>query len=162
MVTGISGAVMGYIGYRRSNQIKALDMRLDLRKALSDSHESLTTLRALMESAVGSRRAVLAAKGLYRSGNMVAWEQALETDRAEVEKIAASIRNEDANFAALSVEQLESETVAAHRVKASLSALVEKYRGEIAADDDARRQIGQQQTAMAAARMSQHAAKPPR
>jgi len=32
MVTGISGAIMGYISYRRSGQIKALDLRLELAK----------------------------------------------------------------------------------------------------------------------------------
>jgi hypothetical protein len=45
--------------------------------------------------------------------------------------------------------------VAAHKIKASLSKLAEKYRGELAADDDIRRQIGHQQTAIAAARMGQ-------
>ncbi|MGU7784562.1 hypothetical protein ACV22Z_31395, partial [Burkholderia sp. PU8-34] len=35
-------------------------------------------------------RATLAARGLGRSGAMDVWEQALETDRATVEQIAAS------------------------------------------------------------------------
>lgn len=153
MVTGISGAIMGYVGYRRSNQIKALDMRLALRKDLGEARELVTILRELMTSAAGSRRATLAARGLYRSGNMVVWEQMLEADRAEVEKIVASIRSEGADFAALPEAQLETELVTAHKIKTSLSTLVEKYRGELAIDSDARGQIMQQHTAMAAARM---------
>ena len=160
MVTGISGAIMGYIGYRRSNQIKALDMRLALRKDLEDARESITTLRELMASAAGSRRATLAARGLGRSGAMVVWEQQLEFNRATVEQIAASIVSEGTDFAALSVEQLESEILAAHKIKTNLFTLIEKYRGELAADDDARRQIGEQHTAMAAARIQ--AAQSPR
>jgi hypothetical protein len=160
MVTGISGAVMGYVGYRRSNQIKALDMRLALRKDLSEARESVTTLRELMASAAGSRRATLAARGLYRSGNMVVWEQALEADRVEVEKIAAAIQSEGTDFAALSETQLETDLVAAHKIKTSLTTFIKKYRGELAADDDAQNQIMQQHTAMAAARMQ--AAKQPR
>jgi hypothetical protein len=158
-VTGAISLVVSGIAYRRSNQIKRLDMRLELRKALGEAHQSLTTLQTLMTSATGSRSAVLAAKGLYRSGNMVIWEQMLATDRAEVEKITASIRSEDADFATLSVEQLESETVAAHKIKTSLTTLVDKYRGELAADDEARRQIADQVTAITAARIQ--AAKPP-
>ncbi|PLZ01972.1 hypothetical protein CY652_13155 [Burkholderia sp. WAC0059] len=155
MLTGISGAVMGYIAYRRSNQIKALDMRLALRKDLEEVREAVTTFRELMSSAEGSRRATLAARGLYKSGNMVVWERTLEADRAEVAKIAAAILSEGTDFAALSEAQLETELVAVHKIKTSLSKLVEKYRGELAADDDIRRQIGQQQTAIAAARMGQ-------
>ncbi|WP_155774370.1 hypothetical protein [Burkholderia pseudomultivorans] len=64
MATGLFGAVMGYVGYRRSNQIKALDMRLALRKDLGEARESVTMLRELMASAAGSRRATLAARGL--------------------------------------------------------------------------------------------------
>ena len=160
MVTGISGAVMGYIGYRRTNQIKALDLRLSLRKDLSEARDAITTIRELMSSAEGSRRATLAARGLYKSGAMVVWEQALEADRTEVTKIAAAILSEGTDFAALSEAQLETELVAAHKIKMNLSGLVAKYRGELAADDDTRRQIGEQHTAMAAARMQ--AAKPPR
>jgi hypothetical protein len=162
MVSGISGAVMGVIAYRRSNQIKALDMRLALQKDLSEARESIDTVRALMTSAESSRRASLAARSICRSGAMNVWEQALEADRAEVARIAASIRSEGTDFAALSVEQLEPETMAAHKIKTSLSKLVEKYRGELAADDEARRQLGQQQSVMAAARLSQPAARQPR
>lgn len=153
MVTGISGAIMGYVAYRRSNQIKALDLRLALRKDLGEARESITTVRDLMVSAAGSRRATLAARQLGRSGAMDAWEQALEADRAEVTKIAAAIPHEGTDFSAMSEKQLESEIIAAHKLKTSLSTLVEKYRSEVAADDDARRQIGQQATAIAAARI---------
>ncbi|MBM5656580.1 hypothetical protein GSH05_34890, partial [Burkholderia pseudomallei] len=58
-----------------------------------------------------------------------------------------SIVSEGTDFAALSVEQLESEILAAHKIKTNLFTLIEKYRGELAVDDDARRQIGEQHTA---------------
>ncbi|MGY4728279.1 MULTISPECIES: hypothetical protein [Burkholderia] len=155
MATGISGAVMGYLGYRRSNQIKALDLRLALQKDLGEARESITTLRQLMADAEGSRKATLAARGLGRSGALMVWEKALELDRAEVTKISAAIPRESSDFSAMSEKQLESEIIAAHKIKTCLSTLVEKYRGELATDADSRRQIGQQATAMAAARMSQ-------
>ncbi|MEM5434683.1 hypothetical protein [Paraburkholderia diazotrophica] len=61
-ITAVGGEVMGFSGYRRSNQVKMLDSRLNLRKALGDAHNSLPTLRAVMNAAAGSRRAALAAK----------------------------------------------------------------------------------------------------
>ncbi|TDN69097.1 hypothetical protein B0G77_2466 [Paraburkholderia sp. BL10I2N1] len=152
-LTGITGMIMGFIGYRRSNQIKSLDLRLELRKSLGEAHGSLATLRTLMGNATGSRRAVMAARGIAQSGAMVAWEQVIAADRQEANRLMASIRDENADFAALSSEQLESEIVAAHKINSSLSALVGKYRDELATDEANRRQIADQATAMAAARM---------
>lgn len=151
IVTGIVGAVMGIIAYVRSNQIKKLDLRLELRKELGDTHETLSTLRAVIESAANSRPRVLAMSGLSRSGNAVAWDRALQVDRAEVERLAALLRGESADFTSLSGEELESEIVAAHKLKASMRTLVEKYRGELAADDEARRQRHQEIVWMTAA-----------
>lgn len=159
-VTGVAALVVSVIAYRRSNQVKSLDMRLELRKVVGESHGSLTNLRSLIEYAAGSRRAVLAARGQVRSGAMQLWEQTLTTDRAEIARIAAALRSEAADFAALPVNNLEEELVAAYKLKASLSTLVEKYRAEVTADNDSRRQIGEEQTAITAARIQ--AARPPR
>jgi hypothetical protein len=153
MATGIFGALMGFLGYRRSNHIKTLELRLELRKDLGEAHESLSTLRTVIESAASSRPRVLAMKGLGRSGNMVAWSQTVETDRAEVERLAALLRDDAADFTTLSSEQLASEIVSAHKLKASLSTLVDKYRGELAADDEARRQRHHEVITMTAAQM---------
>ncbi|WP_334070665.1 hypothetical protein [Burkholderia ambifaria] len=152
MATGLFGAVMGYVGYRRSNQIKALDLRLELRKGLASAHESLSTLRELLDAAAPSRMATLAARGLGRSGASVAWEQALNADRAEVDRLAASLRDEATDFRDYSAEKLESEIVSVHKSAAGLASLITKYRNELAADDDARRMIAQNMTAINAAR----------
>jgi hypothetical protein len=153
MVTGIIGAVMGIAAYLRSNQIKKLDLRLELRKGLGDAHQALSTLRAVIESAANSRPRVQAMRGLSRSGNAAAWDQAVEADRADVDGLATLLRGENADFSVLSADQLESEIVAANRIKASLSTLIEKYRGALAADDEARRQRHQEVTAVTAAQM---------
>lgn len=153
MATGIYGAIMGRAGYRESKLIRAREMRLALRKDLGEARTSITTLRELMASAAGSRRATLAARGLSRSGNMIVWERIIEADRSTVEQIAASIKSEGTDFAALSEAQLEAELVAANTIRLNLSTLIEKYRSEIAEDDETRRQITQQHTAIAAARI---------
>jgi hypothetical protein len=159
-LTGVIALVVSVITYRRANQVKSLDMRIELRKVVGESHGSLTELRSLIDHAARSRTAVMAARGLGRSGAAQHWEQTLATDRAEIDRIAAALRNEDADFAALPVDNLEEELVATYRLKARLSTLNEKYRGEVKTDDDHRRQIGEQQTAIAAARIQ--ATRPPR
>lgn len=143
MVTGIFGAVMGYLGYRRANQIKKLDLRLELRKGLSEAHTALAEARRIMDYAAQSHRAALAARALGGSGVMVAWNNSHEEDTAAVDRIAASIRGESAGYDSLSEEQLESEIVANHKLSVRLNVLIAKYRDEIAADDDARRLIAQ-------------------
>lgn len=154
MATGIFGAVMGFLGYRQSSRNRAQDLRLELRKALGEAHEALSTLRAVIEAAANSRPRVLAMRGLGRSGNMIAWEQSVATDRAEVDRLAALLRDEAADFTALSAEQLEPEIVSTHKLKASLFTLIEKYRGELAADDEARRQRHQEVVTITAAQMA--------
>jgi hypothetical protein len=154
ILTGLIGTFIGIAAYVRSNQVKKLDLRLELRKGLGDAHEALSTLQAVMEAAANSRPRVLAMRGLGGSGNMIAWEQSLATDRAEVDRLAPLLRDEAADFTALSTEQLESEIVSAHKLKASLATLVDKYRGELAADDEARRQRHHEVVTMTAAQMA--------
>ncbi|CAN7268615.1 hypothetical protein [Caballeronia sp. LjRoot31] len=153
ILTGLIGTFVGIAAYVRSDQIKKLDLRLEVKKGLGDAHEALSTLRAVMEAAANSRPCVLAMRGLGRSGNMVAWEQSIAADRVRLEAIAATLRSEGGDFTALSAEQLESEIVAAHKIKASLLTLIEKYRGELLADDEARRQRHQEVVVLTAAQM---------
>ena len=154
ILTGLIGTFIGIAAYVRSNQIKKLDLRLELRKGLGDAHEALSTLRAVMEAAANSRPRVLAMRGLGKSGNMVAWEQSIAADRVRMEEIAVTLRSEGGDFTTLSPEQLESEIVSSHRIKASLSTLVDKYRGELAADDEARRQRHHEVVTMTAAQVT--------
>jgi hypothetical protein len=154
MLTGIFGAVMGYKGYRQSSQIKALDMRLELQRDLSEVRESIPTLRGLMTSCISSRKASMAARGISMPGVMGALEKAVQDDRETVQTIAASIRSEGSDFTALSESQLEAELVAVHKIKTNLATLTAKYRRELEADEAAKRQLAQQNAAMTAARMS--------
>src|SRR6266576_178116 len=46
MITGVTGACLGYLGYRRSGRVKALDLRLELRKAETATRAALEQVRA--------------------------------------------------------------------------------------------------------------------
>lgn len=47
MVTGIAGAIMGYVSYRKSSQIKALDLRIELKRAVVNTFKSQLRIQKL-------------------------------------------------------------------------------------------------------------------
>ncbi|KGX51346.1 kinetochore Spc7 family protein [Burkholderia pseudomallei] len=142
-VTGAVGMVAGIYSLVRTHKIKSLDLRLELRTTVADVHLALATARGLLALGDQSRQRVLAARGQVGSGAMTGWRQSVEQDQAELDKLAAAARSEDADFTALSQEQLESEVVAARKARARLAELIEKYRAAYADDDQRRREIRQ-------------------
>ncbi len=80
MAAGIFGAIMGYVSIRRSNQIKSLDLRLELRKSINNYNAAISKAKELMPRANKSRERVASAMGNYNSGAMVQWKQEYEKD----------------------------------------------------------------------------------
>ncbi|WP_321929969.1 hypothetical protein [Paraburkholderia guartelaensis] len=148
-VTGIAGMVTGGLALLKSSRVKSLDMRLELRKELGSAHHALKSLPELLEYADTSRRAIYAQGG--QGGALVRWEQDLTADRTEIRNIAAEVRDEDADFTALSDKQLEAAIVATHNQVLRLEAFVSKYRDAVAADDDRRRDIRREHADLARA-----------
>ncbi len=146
-ITGIAGAIMGYIGYRRSNKLKSLDLRLELRKAISDAHADLTKLRKLIEDANISRKAVMAARGMFRSGAMAKWENEVELDRAKIGELTRNAPKIEATYDTLQAEELESELVSIHSLRGEINSFLAKYSNAISSDDEQRRQLRADQRA---------------
>jgi hypothetical protein len=67
-ITGPAGSVLGWISYRRSQRVKALDLRLELRKQVSDLRAVVEALPDLLNQSRASRTAVNAAMGVLKSG----------------------------------------------------------------------------------------------
>ncbi|WP_186204782.1 hypothetical protein [Burkholderia gladioli] len=145
--TGIIGAITGSFALWKSCRVKSLDLRLELRKALGEAHHTLRSLPELLDYADRSRRAIYAQGG--QAGATLAWEQALAADRTTIGIVTAEVRDEDADFEALSDKQLEAAIAATHNQVLRLRAFVTKYRDEVAADDDRRRDIRRENTNLA-------------
>jgi hypothetical protein len=141
MATGIAGAIMGFLGYRRSTLIKALDLRLELRKADNELIACLGKLQELLPYANRSRQAVAAATSGVDSGAMVLWKQGLEADSQRLADMKAQQPDTDATYAGLTPDELESKLVHIHRLQGIAMAMVTKYESALHADDDKRRQI---------------------
>ena len=66
-IAGIAGSIMGYFSLRRTGEIKALELRLELVKAATDVFQKIDSVGDLLARAKKSRDAVAAATGMYHS-----------------------------------------------------------------------------------------------
>ena len=138
-ISGIAGAILGFKGYRRANAVKALDLRLELRRAVSDARSGVEALPRLMGQADLSRRAVLNARGMSRSGVMTAWEQSYAADQQRVGSLNAELPGDGEDHAAMNDHaQLESSLVHIHSLTRSIDELKKKYENELAKDEATR------------------------
>ena len=141
MVTGISGAIMGFISYRKSNSLKSLDLRLVLRKAINELYLKHKQVTDLIVYSNNSRKAVASATGRLRSGSMKVWEEAVESDTNILNGLKGDFPDINESFAGLKAEELESKLVVIHSKQGEINSLFEKYTAEVATDNETRRHI---------------------
>ncbi len=140
-VTGIAGAILGYVAYRRSEALKALDLRLELRKAEKDLRRLIEELPSLLQEARGSRAAVLAALGLSNSGTWEAFRGRWESDVKKAEAMASALPKETNDYRGVAHEVLETRLVDVHDEQRGAEALRDEYRSHLAWDEGQRDQI---------------------
>ncbi|GAO37738.1 hypothetical protein SCT_3174 [Sulfuricella sp. T08] len=140
-ITGIAGATMGYISYRRSGQMKALDLRLELRKAVNELRTAVQNLPSLLERAKNSHTAVASAIGHLGSGALQQWLSECEADLSAAKTLEAEVPDPSANYEHLAHSELETKLVAVHSLQSKATRLSEKYHAALAADDKEREQI---------------------
>jgi hypothetical protein len=141
MGTGIVGLILSVVSYRRTNNIRELELRLQLRKAANKALLDLATLKELLPSARRSHDHVAAARGMFRSGAMVLWREKYQEDEAKLKALVeASLATSD-DFASLDLKALETKSADVHKLQLEIQQLTDKYRGTLAADDAEREQI---------------------
>jgi hypothetical protein len=141
MITGLAGAGLGYLGYRRSGQMKALELRIELKKAENSAREILDQLPALLDRAQASRTSVFVASGAFGSGNMVAWVKECDKDRVEVAALLKDLPVAGDDYRALSPDELESRLVSVDALKGKALHMRDKCRGTMAADENSRERL---------------------
>jgi len=134
-ITGTAGALMGFVSLRRTKGMKALDLRLILRKAESDLHNMIESLPAMIARAKQSREAVAAAKGRTNSGAMEQWKSEWERDSKTAQTMASHLSRLNDNHCDSSPEELESAIVQVHNETTRLQQIIDKYRANMAEDD---------------------------
>lgn len=140
-ITGVAVATMGFISYRRSGQMKAQDMRVELRKATNDLRTTVQNLIPLLESAKRSHTNIAAATGLGGSGALKQWQSDFKADLSAVELLESEVPDLNASYECLTHSELESKLVEVHSVQSKAMQLSKKYHATLAADDKEREHI---------------------
>ncbi len=153
-ITGIAGATMGYISYRRAGRMKALDLRLELRKAVNDLRSTVESLPSILGPAKGSHISVLNARGILHSSMADQWNAECEKDLAAAKLLESEVPDPTSSFEELTHSELEAKLVAVHAAQSKATGLSEKYRASLASDDKDRDNIQADQRAQTQALLS--------
>lgn len=142
-VTGVAGAVMGWISYQEVRRLKALDLRLELRRLEGDTTDTLRELPELLHHAQQSRVHVAAALGSLGTGAIEGFKQQVATDLSAIHSLATTF-TPALDYASLTHEQLEARLVVVHRLKQTVARYVDTYNAALAKDDKDREYIRSQ------------------
>jgi len=135
--TGIIGSVLGYVGYRQSGQMKAIDLRLQLGQAENQVRIALEHLPDLMRTAKQSRANVTSFSG--QTGALQGWNNSFDEDVRAGAAIAMDLSLVAAgDSATLKAAALAGKVIKLHDLNLKVSRLTEKYKSSIAEDDRAR------------------------
>jgi hypothetical protein len=74
-VTGVAGAAIAHVSYKKAEQLKVLDLRIELGKLVVSLIDDVDELASLLEHAKKSRHAEAAATGMRGSGAMERWQK---------------------------------------------------------------------------------------
>jgi hypothetical protein len=138
-VTGVIATIVAIVSAivsdRRVSKIKALDLRLDVRKLEADVDDALSSLPKLIEDAKQSRIAIKSAAGTLRTGWMEQWLRDANADGAAVVGLHSEFKAAIPDHRSLSESDLERRSVEIHQLKTKVNGYVEKYRASRAEDD---------------------------
>jgi hypothetical protein len=140
-VTGTAGFVLGLTGYRRANAIKALDLRIELKKAVVAARLELYELPKFIDCVHGSHIEVAAATGILQSGGNEVWKNNCKTDRAEAKTLAAELPVEAHDYLGMSESELEAALVKVHELRLRANRLRQKYERQLSLDDKQREEL---------------------
>jgi hypothetical protein len=134
-ITGIAGAFMGYLSYRKTNEIKALELRLEIMKTGVDLFQKAADLADLLSRAKRSRNAVAAAMGTRQSGAYERWVRQHTADEESLDSINDSVDQLNIDYSKVSLRELERAIGEINGLRTIVMGITERYVGSIADDD---------------------------
>lgn len=152
-LTGIGGVILGILAFRRTGQLKTLDLRLQLRRCELILMSDVAGIFEIMESAKKSHMSLGAAQGGYHSGAMQHWLAERDADLA----IAKSLREQVVALGTasntMSQGDLETRLNAVKDLQHKLAKFAGKYNDSLAEDNEGRVQLRADQRVAMRARM---------
>ncbi|RJP81237.1 MAG: hypothetical protein C4522_05760 [Desulfobacteraceae bacterium] len=146
--TGIAGAIVSYKSYKKVNQIKVLDLRIELKRSIADALSDFNKLLEQMETSNQSRIRLNATRGLTDSSIMKKWKDNYNMDQKAVNSIRPELPNEHDEYDKLNPEGLEIKLIEIHKLNKKIQNLYQKYTSALAADEESRRQIQEDRRAI--------------
>ena len=121
------------------NEVKALDLRIELGKAVVEVRNLVDGLPGLIQRAKLSRESIFIAHSRGRGGAEQAWEERCSTDMKEVGSLKDALPSSDNDHAAINDHaELEARLVTIHDLTMKANDLRAKYEGELADDQKTR------------------------
>jgi hypothetical protein len=152
-VTGIAGAVLAFFAFRRTGQLKALDLRLELRRTEATLQLEILNLIPLLEQAKLSHTRLAAAQGSFHSGATKHWISQWDSDVLEANSLRDGASVLDADCTKFTQAQLEARLINVHKLQGQVSQLTDKYKKSLAADDVGRERLQANQRVITQARI---------
>jgi hypothetical protein len=140
-VTGIAGAALAFLAFRRTGQLKALDLRLELRRTESTLQSDIHDLVPLLEIAKASRTRLAVAQGSCNSGATKHWISQWDTDLAGANYLVEGASVLDIDCSKFSQAKLEARLITVHKLQCQVAQLAGKYKSSLLADDAGREQL---------------------
>lgn len=134
-VVGIGSAWVAHRAGQRSLEMKALDLRMEIRKSMHLLNYGIGKLEDQMAQAFKSRALNAAVSGTLKSGEMVNWRAQFDADSSELNDLKHALEILAPDFAQRTAYEMEALLVEldgqAHRVKMLLG----HYRASVAEDE---------------------------
>lgn len=153
-LAGIGGFVLATLAFRRTGKLKALDLRLELRRCERSLRAEASGIVQLLETAKGSHTRLGAAQGNYRSGAMQHWLTEWATDLAVAESLVQQVADLGTVNNAMSQAELETSLNAVQNLQHELTKISGKYTGTLSKDDVGRAQLQADQRVVMQARIN--------
>ncbi len=152
-ITGVAGAILAALALHRTSQLKALDLRLELRRTESTLQSDIHDLIPLMESAKTSRTRLAAAQLCYHSGATTHWLSEWDLDLTGAKLLVEGASDLDVDCSKFSQAELEARLVTVHKLQHQVAKIYGKYKNSLAADDAGREQLRADQRVITQARL---------
>jgi hypothetical protein len=130
MLFGVAGACLGYLGYRRSTDMKTIDLRLELRRTVVAARATLEEIPVTVDRAMASRSSRQAAAGAFRSDAHQAWIKMANADRARLFALREGLPADHEAFDAQPPTTLESKIIEIEMIVREAKFIREKYSAE--------------------------------
>ncbi|MEZ8826394.1 hypothetical protein AB6E04_18725 [Vibrio amylolyticus] len=140
-IAGCTGAFISYKNYKKVQQVKSLDLRIELRRTINEVKALLVETESLLPRAYKSRLSVHSATGMLGSGAAANWKAEHKKDLQSLESIKERFSRAESNLSTDSYVALEHKLDAIDQLKLDLLPIVNKYQVAFKEDNKARERI---------------------